>query len=118
LKLASRDVIWNEDAARVVASRMAPRISVTDGAAVHLREELAGRLLRIAFTTGCGGSGYRLSLASEPMDGDRLVTVGDIRVALDDMSASRLDGAIIKWDDAEDGFTLDHPDAVTAVWCG
>jgi Fe-S cluster assembly iron-binding protein IscA len=97
---------------------MTPRISVSDDAALHLREELHGQLLRIAFTTGCGGSGYRLSLASEPMDGDHLIAIGDIRLALDDMSASRLDGAVIAWDREEDGFTLDHPDAVTAVWCG
>jgi Fe-S cluster assembly iron-binding protein IscA len=95
-----------------------PRISVSDDAATHLREDLRGQLLRIAFTTGCGGSGYRLSTAAGPMDGDRIVSIGDIRVALDDMSASRLDGAVIAWDSEEDGFTLDHPDAVTAVWCG
>ena len=94
------------------------RISVSDDAAVHLREQLDGRLLRIAFTTGCGGSGYRLSLAAEALEGDRLVKLGEIRIALDDMSASRLDGAIITWDEEEDGFTVDHPDAVTAVWCG
>jgi len=97
---------------------MTPRISVSDDAALHLTEELHGQLLRIAFTTGCGGSGYRLSLASEPMEGDRVLAIGDIRVALDDMSASRLDGAVIAWDREEAGFTLDHPDAVTAVWCG
>ena len=97
---------------------MTPRISVNDDAALHLREELQGQLLRIAFTTGCGGSGYRLSLVSEPMDGDRVLAIGDFHVALDDMSASRLDGAVIAWDREEDGFTLDHPDAVSAVWCG
>jgi Fe-S cluster assembly iron-binding protein IscA len=46
------------------------------------------------------------------------VNVNGIRVALDDMSASRLDGAIIQYDAAEDGYLLDHPDAVSAVWCG
>jgi Fe-S cluster assembly iron-binding protein IscA len=81
-------------------------------------EQLHGRMLRIAFTTGCGGSGYRLSSATEPNDGDQLVQVGDVTIALDDMSASRLDGAVIEYDEAEDGFLLDHPDAVTAVWCG
>ena len=40
------------------------------------------------------------------------------RIALDDMSAKRLDGAVIQYDEEEDGFLLDHPDAVTAVWCG
>jgi hypothetical protein len=39
-------------------------------------------------------------------------------VALDTMAASRLDGAVIRYDEEEDGFLLDHPDAVAAVWCG
>jgi len=34
------------------------------------------------------------------------------------MAASRLDGAVIEYDPGEDGFLLDHPDSVTAAWCG
>lgn len=93
-------------------------ISLSPEASSHLHEDLAGRLLRIAFTTGCGGSGYRLSWADSPLDGDEIVEVDGVKVALDDMSASRLDGAVIDYDEAEDGYLLDHPDAVTAVWCG
>ena len=93
-------------------------INLSPEAAQHLRSDLSGRVLRIAFTTGCGGSGYRLSYADAPVDGDRIVKVDSIRIALDDMSASRLDGAIIGYDSDEDGYLLDHPDAVTAVWCG
>jgi Fe-S cluster assembly iron-binding protein IscA len=93
-------------------------VSITQTAAEHLNQELDGRLLRIAFTTGCGGSGYRLAYADSPIDGDQVVDVNGIRIALDDMSASRLDGAIIEYDPEEDGYLLDHPDAVSAVWCG
>jgi len=93
-------------------------ISVSPEAAQHLSSDLDGRLLRIAFTTGCGGSGYRLSYADGPNEGDEIVNVNGLRVALDDMAASRLDGAVINYDPDEDGFLLDHPDAVTAVWCG
>lgn len=93
-------------------------ISVSPEAAQHLSSDLDGRLLRIAFTTGCGGSGYRLSYAEAPNEGDEVVNVNGLRVALDDMAASRLDGAVINYDPDEDGFLLDHPDAVTAVWCG
>ncbi|MEA2491767.1 MAG: iron-sulfur cluster assembly protein [Acidobacteriota bacterium] len=93
-------------------------ITIAPDAAQHLEQELDGRVLRIAFTTGCGGSGYRLSYASEPVDGDRIIDVGPVKVAMDDMSASRLDGAVINYDEEEDGYLLDHPDAVTAVWCG
>lgn len=93
-------------------------ISLTQAAAEHLAQDAGGRVLRIAFTTGCGGSGYRLSYAPEPFDGDEVTNVDGITVALDNMAASRLDGAVIQYDEDEDGFLLDHPDAVTAVWCG
>ena len=93
-------------------------ISLSPDAAEHLHRDLDGRVLRIAFTTGCGGSGYRLSYADAPLDGDAIVQVDGVRVALDDMAASKLDGAVITYDDAEDGYLLEHPDAVSAVWCG
>jgi len=93
-------------------------LSLSPDAARHLAHDLNGRMLRIAFTTGCGGSGYRLSYADGAVEGDRVEEIDGIRVALDDMSASRLDGAVIEYDADEDGYLLDHPDAVTAVWCG
>lgn len=93
-------------------------ISLSPEAAAHLTDDAGGRILRIAFTTGCGGSGYRLSYADEPMADDDVVRVDGVTLALDNMAASRLDGAVIQYDPEEDGFLLDHPDAVTAVWCG
>ncbi len=93
-------------------------LSLSPDAAEHLGRDLDGRVLRVAFTTGCGGSGYRLSYASEPAEGDEVVQVEGVQVALDTMAASRLDGAVIQYDPEEDGYLLDHPDAVTAVWCG
>ena len=93
-------------------------LTLTPEAAAHLGQELDGRILRIAFTTGCGGSGYRLSYAPEPADGDEVVSVDGVKVALDSMAASRLEGAVIQYDEDEDGYLLEHPDAVTAVWCG
>lgn len=94
------------------------KIDLTPDAAEHLKRDLDGRILRIAFTTGCGGSGYRLASADEPVDGDRVIELDGVRVALDEMSASRLDGAVIEYDAEEDGYSLDHPDAVEAAWCG
>lgn len=93
-------------------------ISISPDAARHLAGEGAGRLLRIAFTTGCGGSGYRLSFTDAPADGDRVIAIDGLRVALDDMAASRLDGAVIGYDEEEEGYLLDHPDAVSVAWCG
>jgi len=94
------------------------KIDLTPDAAEHLKRDLDGRILRIAFTTGCGGSGYRLASADAAADGDHVVDIDGIRVALDEMAASRLDGAVIEYNADEDGYSLDHPDAVEAVWCG
>ena len=93
-------------------------ITLSPDALHHLKDDLDGRLLRIAFTTGCGGSGYRLAYAEAPNEGDRILQLDGVRVALDDMSASRLDGAVINYDPDEDGYLLDHPDAVDVAWCG
>jgi Fe-S cluster assembly iron-binding protein IscA len=93
-------------------------ISLSPEAAQHLAGDLDGRMLRIAFTTGCGGSGYRLSYADAANDGDTVIAVDGMRVALDDMAATRLDGAVIEYDPDEDGYILDHPDAVNVAWCG
>jgi Fe-S cluster assembly iron-binding protein IscA len=93
-------------------------LSLSPAAAAHLLEDAGGRILRIAFTTGCGGSGYRLSYAAEPVTDDVVMQVDGVTVALDSMAASRLDGAVVAYDEEEDGFILDHPDAVAAVWCG
>jgi len=93
-------------------------IQLSPAAAEHLRHDLDGRVLRIAFTTGCGGSGYRLGYVSDPIEDDQVLAVDGVRLALDSMAASRLDGAVIDYDPDEDGYLLDHPDAVTAVWCG
>lgn len=93
-------------------------ISIDPAAAERLRDDLEGRLLRISFTTGCGGSGYRLASADEPATDDRTIELSGITVALDEMAASKLDGATIVWSDEEDGYIIDHPDAVAAVWCG
>jgi len=93
-------------------------LTLSPEAAAHLAEDAGGRILRIAFTTGCGGSGYRLAYASEPVADDVVEQIDGITVALDSMAASRLDGAVIRYDEDEDGFLIDHPDAVSAVWCG
>ena len=97
---------------------MIPSISLTGDAAGHLRSDASGRVLRIAFMTGCGGSGHRLTLEDEPHEGDVILQPDGVRVAMDSMAASKLDGAVISYVEDDDGYTLDHPDAVMAVWCG
>jgi Fe-S cluster assembly iron-binding protein IscA len=94
------------------------KLEITPEAKEHLDEELEGRILRISFTTGCGGSGYRLASADGPQEGDVTIEVSGVMIALDDMATRNLEGAVIRRDHDEDGYLLDHPSAVTAVWCG
>lgn len=95
---------------------MTPSIQADRETVDQLREELDSRILRIAFTTGCGGSGYRLASADGPVEGDVTIEVNGLTIALDDMAAKELDGARIVSDG--DGYSLDHPAAALAVWCG
>jgi Fe-S cluster assembly iron-binding protein IscA len=97
---------------------MKTSIRLTPDAAKHLSSDAAGRVLRIAFMTGCGGSGYRLTLENGPTEGDVLLEPDGVTIALDSMAASKLDGALISYIEDDDGYMLDHPDAVMAVWCG
>lgn len=97
---------------------MKPDISLTPEAEQHLSSDLHDKVLRISFTTGCGGSGFRLASADEPQRDDVVIDLGAVKVAMDDMAATKLNGAVIRYDEEEDGYTIDHPDAVTAVWCG
>ncbi len=39
-------------------------------------------------------------------------------VALDQMAARNLDGAEIVYAEEESGYSIRHPNAVSAVWCG
>jgi Fe-S cluster assembly iron-binding protein IscA len=93
-------------------------ISLSPEAVESLRSDAGSRVLRIAFTTGCGGSGYRLSWENEPLEGDTVEEIDGVRIALDGMAHTRLDGAVIRYDADEDGYVVDHPDAAVAVWCG
>ena len=65
-------------------------LTLTAAAVEHLAEDADGRVLRIAFTTGCGGSGYRLSYAPEAAEGDELMNVDGVDVALEAGCSSRL----------------------------
>jgi Fe-S cluster assembly iron-binding protein IscA len=97
---------------------MTSAISIAADAVGRLAAELNGRILRISFTTGCGGSGYRLASADEPYEGDSVMTIDGITVAVDEMANRNLGGAVIRWDENEQGYVLDHPSAVTSAWCG
>lgn len=97
-------------------------VTVTERALRALRSDgidPARSVLVIRYVLGCGGSGYRITFAERVPDGGTVVEAGGgLRVCLDDYARSRLDGAVLDYDDKEnEGFMLDHPDAAFAAFC-
>jgi|CXWL01.1.fsa_nt_gi Fe-S cluster assembly iron-binding protein IscA len=76
--------------------------------AAAVRDLGPGETLRIAFAGGCGAMGFRLAAARKMVDGDLLLEIDGIPVALDSRAATELDGATLLYDEDE-GLVLDHP---------
>ena len=100
---------------------MDAELKVRPEAAALLRQRLAQAGLaqgglRIGFLYGCGGAGYRLSLAEAPLPGDRTFEVGSVRIFADAVAAESLAGGEVILSEGE--LTLDHPAAVMVEYCG
>jgi len=78
------------------------------------------RTLRVAFLYGCGGAGYRISLEIGPAEGDLLFELGPLKLAIEPIAASDLDGAILDCIEGDEGpeLVIDHPAAIGAPMCG
>ena len=101
-------------------------VLLTDFAASKVRSllEQEGRddlRLRVAVQPGgCSGLIYQLYFDERYLDGDKTVDFGGVEVIVDDMSVPYLDGAKIDFKDtiAEQGFTIDNPNAAGSCACG
>ncbi|MDS1268681.1 iron-sulfur cluster assembly accessory protein [Lipingzhangella sp. LS1_29] len=101
-------------------------VNLTDEAAAKVSALLAqeGRddlRLRIAVQPGgCSGLRYQLFFDERELDGDSVVTFGDVAVVTDRMSAPYLQGAEIDFVDTieKQGFTIDNPNATGSCACG
>lgn len=84
-------------------------MTLTATAREAARRDLAeGEVLRIAFAGGCGALGYRLAAARRTQEGDLLLEVAGVPLALDRRAAAELAGATLDYD-PDEGFVLDHP---------
>lgn len=100
-------------------------ITVTPAAADKVRELLTQENdptlgLRIFVAGGgCSGLQYGMTL-DEEQDGDTVITVGDFRVFVDDMSVSYISGSEVDYLDSlmGAGFTVNNPNAVSSCGCG
>lgn len=77
--------------------------------------------LRIAVQPGgCAGLRYQLYFDDRELDGDKVDTVGGVRMVVDKMSVPYLMGAQIDFADTIEtqGFTIDNPNSGGSCACG
>src|SRR5882757_5697814 len=101
-------------------------LSLTTTAATKVRALLdqEGRedlRLRVAVQPGgCSGMQYQLFFDERSLDGDLELSISDVPVVVDRMSAPYLGGATIDFTDTieQQGFTIDNPNAGGGCACG
>ena len=100
-------------------------VSMTPAAADKVRELLTQEndpslALRIFVAGGgCSGLQYGMTL-DEEQDGDTVISQGDFRILVDEMSIGYITGSEVDYVDSlmGAGFTVNNPNAVSSCGCG
>jgi len=100
-------------------------LSITPSASEKVRELLAQENdpslgLRIFVAGGgCSGLQYGMTL-DEEQEGDTIISQGDFKVLVDEMSLSYINGSQVDYVDSlmGAGFTVNNPNAVSSCGCG
>ena len=100
-------------------------ITMTDAAVHKVTEYLAddenkGKALRV-FVEGGGCSGFQYGLAfDDPAEDDSVLTFGQVRVAIDALSAPYIKGSQIDYVETLQaaGFKVSNPNAKSTCGCG
>ena len=100
-------------------------LSITPSAADKVRELLEQEndpslALRIFVAGGgCSGLQYGMTL-DEEQDGDTVITQGEFKVLVDEMSLGYINGSEVDYVDSlmGAGFTVNNPNAVSSCGCG
>ena len=100
-------------------------LTITPAASEKVRELLEqendpGLGLRIFVAGGgCSGLQYGMTL-DEEQDGDTVITQGDFKVLVDEMSLGYIGGSQVDYVDSlmGAGFTVNNPNAVSSCGCG
>jgi iron-sulfur cluster assembly protein len=110
---------------RPVETTLEPLISVTEAAAVKIKQLLAEEadveVLRVAIQGGgCSGFQYGLGFDRGATEGDHEFEQHGVRVVVDPYSAPYLRGAVVDYVDSiqQSGFAIDNPNAVASCGCG
>jgi iron-sulfur cluster assembly protein len=103
-----------------------PMVSVTEAAVNQLKEILAKKGnpdlgLRIAvYPGGCSGFQYYMALDDSQNDDDLVFEVSGIKVFVDELSSTFLEGSQVDYVDTlmGGGFAVQNPNAVSSCGCG
>jgi iron-sulfur cluster assembly accessory protein len=103
-----------------------PMLAVSEVASSRLlqmmrEKDLDGYGLRVFVAGGgCSGMQYGMTFDDETREGDSEFFAGNLRVIVDPISASYLQGASIDFVDSlmGGGFKIDNPNAVSSCGCG
>ena len=108
-----------------IQERVAPLMSVTESAAVKIKQLMAEEddvnVLRVAIQGGgCSGFQYGLGFDRGAAEGDLEFELYGVQVVVDPFSAPYLKGAEIDYVDSiqASGFAINNPNASSSCGCG
>lgn len=84
-------------------------------------DELADAFLRVRIVPGgCSGFSYEMGFDDEIEESDRTVESEGVKVAIDELSYTYLDGAVLDFKDGLNGkgFAIENPNATGSCGCG
>lgn len=100
--------------------------SVTPKAVDEIKRLLAEDDFKDAFLRvrivpgGCSGFSYEMGFDDETDEGDNMIESDGIKVAIDEISYTYLDGAVLDFKDGLNGtgFAIENPNATGSCGCG
>jgi iron-sulfur cluster assembly protein len=97
-------------------------ITFTDAAATKAKQAVGDKALRLSVAGGgCSGYSYRMTPdTEEPKLMDKVYTFGDLKVYVDGISGTFLDGLTVDYKESLEvsGFSFENPSATRTCGCG
>lgn len=100
--------------------------TVTEKAAEEIKkllseENIPNAVLRVRVVPGgCSGFSYEMGFDDETEDSDQMFENGGVKVAIDELSFTYLEGAVLDYQDGLNGtgFSINNPNAKGSCGCG
>ena len=84
-------------------------------------DDMQNAFLRVRIVPGgCSGFSYEMGFDDEADEGDSMIESGGIKVAIDEISFTFLNGAVLDFKDGLNGtgFSIKNPNATGSCGCG